>query len=135
MGEEKNADIKKYLMLDLRIIVGTIIHSQIVRTIPEKAVKMTLEITDDPRSSSTCGGLEIVKEDRAGGRAEREIELGEEKDAGEVVESQENTMNTRVKANQVTKFLSKSTSSVFVYILPFYRNLEKMEVTEGITSR
>ena len=135
MGEEKNADIKKYLTLDLRIIVGTIIHSQIVRTIPKKAVKMTLEITDDPRSSSTCGGLEMVKEDRAGGRAEREIELGEERDAGEVVESQENTMNTRVKANQVTKFLSKSTSSVFVYILPFYRNLEKMEVTEGIASR
>ena len=121
MGEEKNADIKKYLMLDLRIIVGTIIHSQIVRTIPEKAVKMTLEITDDPRSSSTCGGLEMVKEDRAGGRAEREIELGEERDAGEVVESQENTMNTRVKANQVTKFLSKSTSNVFVYNFLFYR--------------
>ena len=93
MGEEKNADIKKYLTLDLRIIVGTIIHSQIVRTIPEKAVKMTLEITNDPRSSSTCGGLEMVIEDRAGGRAEREIELGEERDAGEVVESQENTMN------------------------------------------
>ena len=26
MGEEKNVDIKKYLALDLRIIVGTIIH-------------------------------------------------------------------------------------------------------------
>ena len=120
MGEEKNANIKKYLTLDLRIIVGTIIHSQIVRTIPEKAVKMTLEITDDPRSSSTCGGLEMVKEDRAGGRAEREIELGEERDAGEVVESQENTMNTRVKANQVTKFLSKSTSPDLCYNRFFY---------------
>ena len=111
---KKSAVIKKYLTLDLRIIVGTIIHSQIVKTIPEKAVKMTLEITDDPRSSSTCGRLEMVKEDRARGRAEREIELGEERDAGEVVESQENTMNTRVKANQVTKFLAKSTSFLFV---------------------
>ena len=79
MGEEKNADMKKYLALDLWIIVGTIIHSQIERTILEKAVKMTLEITNDPRSSSTCGGLQMVKEDRAGGRKEREIELGEER--------------------------------------------------------
>ena len=61
VGEEKNEDIKKYLALNLRIIVGTIIHSQMERTIPEKAVKMTLEITDDPRSSSTCGELEVVE--------------------------------------------------------------------------
>ena len=54
--------IKKYLALDLRIIVGTIIHSQIGRTIPEKAVKMTLEITDNPRFSSTCVGREMVKD-------------------------------------------------------------------------
>ena len=96
VGEEKKADSKKYLTLDLRIIVGTIIHSQIVSTILEKAMKMTLEITDDPRSSSTCGRL-IVKEDIAGGRAEREIELGDEGDAGGVVEAQEKTMNTEVK--------------------------------------
>ena len=68
VSEEKKADFKKYLTLDLRIIVGTIIHSQKVRMIPEKAVKMTLEITDDPRSSSTCDGREMVKDDRKGGR-------------------------------------------------------------------
>ena len=79
VGEEKKADFKKYLTLDLRIIVGTIIHSQIVRTIPEKAVKMMLEITDDPRSSSTCDGRDMVKDDRKGGRKEREVESEKKK--------------------------------------------------------
>ena len=119
---KRKANIKKYLMSDLRIIVGTIIHSHIVRTIPEKAVKMTLEITDDPRSSSTCGGLGIVKEDKTGGRAEREIESEDEGDAGGVVEAHENTMNTgknRTNSNQV---LSNSTSFCFLNRFPFYRS-------------
>ena len=37
---------------------------------------MTLDITDDPRVSLTCGGREMVKDDRAEGEMEREIELG-----------------------------------------------------------
>ena len=35
---------------------------------PEKAVKMTPGITNDPRYSSNCDGHEMVKDDRAGGR-------------------------------------------------------------------
>ena len=62
--------------------------------IPEKTVKMTPEITDDPRYSSTCDGREMVKDDRNGGRKEREIESEDEGDAGGVVEAQENMMDT-----------------------------------------
>ena len=34
--------------------------------IPEKAVKMTPGITNDPRYSSTCDGCEMVKDEREG---------------------------------------------------------------------
>ena len=102
VGEEKKADFKKYLTLDLRIIVGTIIHSQKVRTIPEKAVKMTLEISDDPRSSSTCDGREMVKDDRKGGRKGGRI--GEEEVAEEVMEIRGKNTNTKGETHQRTKF-------------------------------
>ena len=65
--------------------------------IPEKAVKMTPEITDDPRYSSTCDGRKMVEDDRNGGREGREIERGDEEVAGGVDGDTGKTMNTEVK--------------------------------------
>ena len=53
------------------------------RMIPEKAVKMMPEITDDLSYSSTCDGREMVKDDRKGGRKEREVESEKKMIAGE----------------------------------------------------
>ena len=62
---------------------------------------------DNPRLISDCKGL---KEDRKGGRREREVELGREEDAGEERWRYGEARRTRrvsiPKGNQVTKLLS-----------------------------